>query len=128
MAMKSERTVPVILGGILLAISALLVARFPPRVLEWGEPIATSPIAGDLVLLAFPIIGTWSAIEFLRKDGWGWAGILFHLVIFYVAIGYAILAAVDIVTAAQQALPVMPGILDVVLAGLGWFGLLLYYD
>jgi hypothetical protein len=126
--MNSERKIPVILGGILFSISALLVARFPPNVLAWGEPLGTSPLLDDLVMLAFPIIGIWSGIEFLRKASWGWAGLLFHLVIWYTAIGYTILGIVDAVAIFQQGAPVVNAILDGILAAAGWLGMGFYYD
>jgi hypothetical protein len=113
---------------VLFGISAMLVARFPPKFLAWSEPLGTSPLLGDLVMLAFPIIGTWSGIEFLRKDSWGWAGILFHLVIFYTAIGYTVLGVIDVVAIFQQGAPAVYGVLDGILAAAGWVGLCFYYD
>ncbi|MBN2151008.1 MAG: hypothetical protein JW839_06170 [Candidatus Lokiarchaeota archaeon] len=124
--MMSQRKIETVLGAVLFGISTMLIARSPPRFAEWPSSLGT--LLSDLVLLAFPVIGVMAGAEFLRKDNAGWAGILFHLVIFYTAIGYSIMAAVDITTAAQLGGPAISGILDAGLAGLGWFALLLYYD
>ncbi len=124
--MRSERKIETILGAVLFGISIVLVARSPPRFIEW--PSSLNTLLSDLILLAFPILGVAAGAEFLRKDEAGWAGILFHIVMFYTSIGYSIMSAVDITAAAQQGGSAILGILDVVLAGLGWFGFFLYYD
>jgi hypothetical protein len=124
--MKSERKIPLILSGILFSISFMLIVRSPPKIAEWQSSIST--FFGDLVLLVVPVLGFAAGTEFLRKDERGWAGILFHLVILYTAIGYSVIAAVDITAFAQQGSAIITGIIDVILAILGWFGFLLYYD
>ena len=124
--MRSDRRIETILAAVLFGISVMLLARFPPRFTAW--PSSLNTFISDIILLVFPILGISAGSEFLRRDEAGWAGILFHLVIFYTAFGYSIMAAVDITTAAQQGAPAIFGILDAILAGLGWFALLLYYD
>ncbi|MEX2681761.1 MAG: hypothetical protein Q6373_009175 [Candidatus Sigynarchaeota archaeon] len=124
--MRIDRRIETILGVVIFGISAVLVARFPPRVAEW--PSSLNALASDMILLVFPILGIAAGSEFLRKDDAGWAGILFHIVIFYTAFGYSIMLAVDITTAVQEGLFTTFGILDAILAGFGWFALLLYYD
>jgi hypothetical protein len=124
--MKSERKISLILSGMLISISFLLIARSPPRIAEWQSSLST--FVEDLVLLVVPVLGVAAGTEFVRKDERGWAGILFHLVMFYTAIGYSIVATVDITTIAQQGGAIITGIIDCILAALGWFGFLLYYD
>jgi hypothetical protein len=124
--MNSDRKIPTILGGVLFSISALLIARSPPRIAEWQSSIVTFFV--DLALLAWPVLGVAAGTAFLGKDERGGAGILFHLVILYTAIGYSIVAAADIAAIALQGGSIFTGVMDGILAALGWFGFLLYYD
>jgi len=70
------------------------------------------------------ILGFWAILEFLRKDRWGWGGIISQPFLFYCAIYFPIIVIIEVITFSFNA----EFFMDLSLAMLGIIQMIIYYD
>jgi hypothetical protein len=115
-----------ILGLIVLVNSGLLLFKIFLEMFVWQ--LSFSSLFWDSLALLWPLLGIWCAVEFFRKDIWGWGGILFHFFILYCAIYYAIQTIIFLINFNLNIQSVLLIMLNFIIALLGWVGFFLYYD
>ena len=115
-----------ILGFMVLINSGLLLLKTFLEIFVWHLP--SSALIWDILALLWPVLGIWCAVEFFRKDEWGWGGVLFHFFMLYCAIYYAIqtiLLLIDFTIGIQWAMYLL---MYSAISFFGWVGYFLYYD
>jgi len=115
------------LSAILLVISGLLFIKYIPNILF--NP-TSGRLFNDLFDVLVPILGIWTAYEFLRKDRdtWGWGGILFHIVMIIWVVNFTFLSVQSILSFSFEISFILTFLLNMAVCILSWFGFLLYYD
>lgn len=111
--MSESKKYTLILSGIYFANCLLLLIKFFP----YSEFM-------DFISLFWPILGFWAIYEFLRKDRWGWGGIISQPFLFYCAIYFPIIVIINLVTLSFTA----DFFIDLTLAILGVIQMIVYYD
>lgn len=111
--MSEPRKYSLTLSGIYFINCILMLIKFFP----YSEFI-------DIIGLVWPIFGFWAIFEFLRKDRWGWGGIISQPFLFYCAIYFPIIVIINLITLSFTA----DFFIDLTLAILGVIQMIIYYD
>lgn len=111
--MSEPRKYNLTLSGIYFINCILMLIKFFP----YSEFI-------DVIGLVWPIFGFWAILEFLRKDRWGWGGIISQPFLFYCAIYFPIIVIINLIKLSFTA----EFFIDLTLAILGVIQMIIYYD